>query len=135
MATFTPEEAEFLLSHRIGRIATVGLDGLPHIVPLAYRYNPDLETIDLGGHGEPNRKRYHQNLVRAGAATFLVDDFVAPGRPRAVEIKARAEVLPEGGQAILPDFAPGLVRLWPSHILSWGIHDADPFKRSSRDVS
>lgn len=131
---FTAEESGFLLSHKIGRIGTVGEDGDPHVVPLRYRFNVELETIELGGHGDPNHKRYYRNLVRTGKVAFLVDDFVAPGRPRAVEVRARIEILPEGGQLILSDFEPGIVRLWPHHILSWGLQDSVAFNRSSRDV-
>ena len=51
MSVFTDEEREYLLSGvRLGRLATVGSDGTPHVVPTAFRYNSDDDTIDIGGH-------------------------------------------------------------------------------------
>ena len=41
MSAFTPAEIAYLQSQRLGRLATIGLDGQPHVVPVAFRYNPD----------------------------------------------------------------------------------------------
>src|SRR5215467_12433675 len=48
--SFTPEEIEYLSGERrLGRLATVQPDGLPHVVPVGWSYNPDLGTIDISG--------------------------------------------------------------------------------------
>jgi len=49
MSRFTPKEIEYLQSQRLGRMATIGANGDLHVVPLSFRYNPDYDTIDLGG--------------------------------------------------------------------------------------
>jgi len=49
MSVFTDKELDYLAGQRLGRIATVGADGQPHVVPTSFRYNPDYEAIDVGG--------------------------------------------------------------------------------------
>ena len=44
---FTAEEIAYLQSQRLARIATAA-NGQPHVVPLAFRYNPETDTIDVG---------------------------------------------------------------------------------------
>ena len=50
MSHFTPAEIEYFASQRLGRLATVSASGEPHVVPVSFRYNPELDTIDIGGH-------------------------------------------------------------------------------------
>ena len=51
MSAFTERELGYLLSdRRLARIATVGKDGTPHVVPVGWRYNAEHDTIDVGGH-------------------------------------------------------------------------------------
>jgi hypothetical protein len=43
MSVFTDKEREYLASGvPLGRLATVGPDGMPHVVPTSFRYNPSL---------------------------------------------------------------------------------------------
>lgn len=58
MSVFTKDEREYLSGFRLGRLATVGLDGTPHVVPTGFRYNSDNDTIDIGGHHFAKRKKY-----------------------------------------------------------------------------
>ena len=46
MSHFTPAEIEYLKSQRLGRLATVNSKGEPHVVPVSFRYNAELDTID-----------------------------------------------------------------------------------------
>lgn len=39
MSVFTDKELQYLQSARLGRLATVGADGMPHVVPTSFRYN------------------------------------------------------------------------------------------------
>ena len=41
MSVFTPEEINYLESQRLARIATVGRNRQPHVVPVGFRYNPE----------------------------------------------------------------------------------------------
>ena len=40
MSAFTDAEIEFVNSQRLGRIATGGADGMPHVMPVAVFYDP-----------------------------------------------------------------------------------------------
>ena len=57
MSVCTPEEIAYLQSQRLARIAT-SRDGQPHVVPLAFRYDAETDTIDVGGHDFATRKKY-----------------------------------------------------------------------------
>ena len=57
MSVFREAEIQYLGSQRLGRLATVGHDGMPHVVPVAFRYNPEADTIDIGGHDFAKRKK------------------------------------------------------------------------------
>jgi pyridoxamine 5'-phosphate oxidase family protein len=134
MSSFTPQEIAYLQSQLLGRLATIGADGDPHVVPVGFRYNPDRNTIDIGGHGIAQSKKY-RDVARTGRAAFVVDDLVSvdPWTPRMLAVRGRAEVLPSGGQAIMPEFAPELIRISPTWIGSFGI-DASGFRLNSRKV-
>ena len=59
MSIFTPDEIEYLGSGLLGRLATVGPDGTPHIAPVGMiSYNPHLDTMDIRGHDLTNTKKY-----------------------------------------------------------------------------
>jgi hypothetical protein len=57
MSIFADDEREYLSSGvLLGRLATVGPDGAPHVVPTSFRYNSQHDTIDIGGHDFAKRK-------------------------------------------------------------------------------
>jgi len=134
LSSFTPQEIAYLQSQLLGRLATVGADGNPHVVPVGFRYNPDLDTIDIGGHRIAQSKKYH-DIASSGRAAFVVDDLVSvdPWAPRMLAVRGRAEALRSGGQAIMSDFAPELIRISPTWIGSFGIN-AGGFGLESRKV-
>ena len=49
MSAFSEAEIAYLQSNTMGRLATIGPDGMPHLVPLTYRFNADEDAIDIGG--------------------------------------------------------------------------------------
>lgn len=122
MSAFTPAEIAYLQSQRLGRIATAGANGQPHVVPVAFRYNSVLDTIDIGGHGFAGRKKY-RDVLKNPRVAFVVDDLasVNPWRARGIEIRGRAEVLPTGGADIGPGFDAEMFRIKPARVTSWGI--------------
>jgi pyridoxamine 5'-phosphate oxidase family protein len=134
MSAFTPSEIAYLRSQRLGRIATVGANGRPHVVPVGFRYNPDLDTIDIGGHNFARRKKYRDVQANPWVA-FVVDDLasVSPWVVRGIEIRGQVEVLTTGGEAtgIAPGFDPEMFRLHPSRVISWGVNE--PFRPPSAD--
>jgi pyridoxamine 5'-phosphate oxidase family protein len=75
MSAFSEKEIEYLGSQRPGRLATVGRDGVPQVVPVSFRYNPDTDTIDIGGHDFARKKKY-RDVQRTGIAAFVIDDVL-----------------------------------------------------------
>ena len=122
MSRFTEQEIEYLQSHRLGRLATVNSRGELHVVPIAYFYNPEHETIDIGGHGFTTSKKY-RDAVRHGQVAIVVDDSAGPGKPRLVEVRGTAAALPEGGKAISAGFPSPIIRITPTYIVSMGVND------------
>ena len=122
MGGFTPQEIEYLRSQRLGRLATVNEKGDLHVVPVGFRYNPEHETIDIGGHNIVPTKKYREAL-RHGRVAFVVDDVLPPWKPRMVEVRGTVQGLPEGGKEINPNFAPAILRLTPTYIVSIGVND------------
>jgi pyridoxamine 5'-phosphate oxidase family protein len=124
LSNFSPNEIEYLGSGLLGRLATVGLDGTPHIAPVGMiSYDPELDTIDIGGHDLANTKKF-RDVARSGRAALVVDDLASsdPWRPRGIEVRGRAEAV-EGPQP--------LIRIHPERIVAWGI-DTGGFQRDSR---
>ncbi len=122
VSAFTLAEIAYLQSQRLGRLATVGPDGQPHVVPVGFHYNPDLDTIDIGGHDFAKRKKF-RDVQRNPRVAFVIDDIrsVNPWRVRGIEIRGEAEVLETGGKDIMPGFDPEMFRIKPKRIVSWGI--------------
>jgi pyridoxamine 5'-phosphate oxidase family protein len=122
MSVFTEGELRYLRGGRqLGRIATVGADGTPHVVPVAWIYNAARDTIDVGGH-ELERTKKFRDVARIGRAAIVIDDLAStdPWRPRAIEIRGRAEAI------ALPT---PLIRIHPERIVSWGL-DGGPRSRT-----
>ncbi|MGH9119049.1 MAG: PPOX class F420-dependent oxidoreductase [Acidimicrobiales bacterium] len=122
MSVFTTEEIEYLERQTMGRLATIGADGQPHVIPLTYRYNREEQTIDLGGIDFAAGKKW-RDARRNPRVTLLVDDASQTGA-HAVEIRGRAELHETGGSTInprFPHFVEPFIRLRPTHIVSWGV--------------
>ena len=135
MSVFTPAEIDYLRGQRLGRLATVGPDGQPHVVPVTFRYNPDRDTIDVGGHGFAGSKKYRDARHNPRVA-FVVDDVpsINPWRARGVEVRGEAEVLATGGKEIMADFADEMLHIRPRRVVGWGIEGDDPFAANARDA-
>lgn len=121
MSRFKVQEIEYLQSQRLGRLATVNSKGDPHVVPVGFRYNPETDTIDIGGHSIATTKKY-RDALRHGRVAFVVDDVLPPWRPRFIEIRATVEAFSEGGKEMGPGFAPDILRLTPTYIVSYGVN-------------
>jgi pyridoxamine 5'-phosphate oxidase family protein len=136
MSVFTPAEIAYLQSQRLARLATAGPDGQPHVVPLSFRYNPDEDTIDVGGHNFAQRKKY-RDVQRNPRVAIVVDDLesIDPWRPRMLEVRGQADILSTGGETIGRGFDPHLFRIRPKRIISFGIDGDHPFSANARSVS
>ena len=125
MSVFTEAEIEYLDSQRLGRMATVGPDGQPHIIPVTFVYNAAEDALDIGGLRFGAGKKW-RDAQQNPQVTFLVDD--STGRSaRAIEVRAIAERHETGGETInprFPNFAPQFFRLRPHRVVSWGLEDS-----------
>jgi pyridoxamine 5'-phosphate oxidase family protein len=111
---FSAAELEYLASGRkLARIATVGKDGTPHVVPVGWKLNRRLDTIDVGGRALEETKKF-RDVGRSGRAAIVIDDLasVDPWRPRGIEVRGRAEALSE------PE---PVIRIHPDRVRSWGL--------------
>jgi pyridoxamine 5'-phosphate oxidase family protein len=129
MSAFTDRELEYLSERRperLGRIATVGKDGTPHVVPVGWRFDAEHDSIDIGGMNLTNTKKF-RDARRTGRASIVIDDLAStdPWRPRGIEVRGSAEVL-DGERA--------LIRIQPERIVSWGIESDTLGARHSRAV-
>lgn len=116
MSKFTEAELEYLKTQRLGRLATVNQRGEPQIAPVGFRYNAELDTIDIGGHNIATSQKF-RNIASNGLAAFVVDDILPPFVPRCIEIRGTAEVLSDGGQSMGSGYSPELIRLTPKRII------------------
>ena len=125
MSVFTQAERDYMVGgHQLGRIATVGRYGTPHVVPVAWIYNAVRETIDVGGHDLEHSKKF-RDVARTGRVAIVIDDLEStdPWRPRAVEVRGRGEAI------AMPT---PMIRIHPERIVSWGLDSA---RRTARTVT
>ncbi|HZV51761.1 MAG TPA: pyridoxamine 5'-phosphate oxidase family protein [Candidatus Dormibacteraeota bacterium] len=102
---FTPAEIEFLRSQRIGRLATVGPTGAPHVMPVMYELRED-GSLEFDADGIKLRNLRHEPRVA------LVVDTMGPRR--GIAVQGRAEVI-----------GPERVRLRPARRYRWGLAESD----------
>ena len=123
-SSLTAAEIAYLQSQRMARIATVGSNGQPHVVPVAFRYNPETETIDIGGHDGFAKRKKWRDVKSNPKVAVVIDDIVSvnPWKVRGIEIRGEAEMLMTGGQSIVPGFDPEMFRIRPKRVISWGIN-------------
>jgi pyridoxamine 5'-phosphate oxidase family protein len=125
MSAFSDAEIDYLGSQRLQRLvrlATVGKGGMPHVVPVAFPYNPDADSIDIGGHDFAKRKKF-RDVQKTGVAALVVDDVLPPWQPRAVEVGGQAITLETGGKAVMEGFEDPIIRITPRRIVAWGLED------------
>lgn len=126
MSIFTEAEVTYLTTERLlGRIATVGRDGTPHIAPVGWSLDRDDEIIKVGGHNLAATKKF-KDIARTGRAAIVIDDVLPPWQPRGIEIRGRAEAV---------ENPEPLIRIHPERIVAWGLDDTGRGSRNARDVT
>lgn len=125
MSHFTEQEIAYLRGQRLGRLATVGADGSPHVVPVGFRLDADANAIEVGGHGLSGSKKW-RDLQANPRIALVIDDLasVNPWTPRGIEVRGRAELHADGGQKFGPGWDKAWIRIVPQRIVSWGIEGA-----------
>jgi pyridoxamine 5'-phosphate oxidase family protein len=112
MTVFTEAELNYLRSERLlGRLATVGPDGMPHIAPVGWRLHTDGETIVITGRDFAATKKF-RDVANTGRAAIVIDDVLPPWQPRGIEVRGRAEAI---------DCPEPQIRIRPTRIVSWGL--------------
>jgi pyridoxamine 5'-phosphate oxidase family protein len=137
--SFTAAELAYLKSQPLARIATVGPDGQPDVVPVGFEY--DGAYFYVGG-VDPAKTRKVLN-VQAGhdQVALVIDDLVStdPWSPRFVRVYGTAEVVERSGM-----FGPSVyLRITPTTSWSWHLdgraadHSDDDFapRRTVHTVS
>ena len=120
--SFNQEEIAYLRSQRLARVATVGPDGQPDVVPVGFEF--DGTHVYVGGL-DPAKTRKFRN-VQAGnpKVAIVVDDLVStdPWTPRYLRIYGEAELVERQGQF----GAAPYMKITPT--LSWSFNlDGQPF--------
>lgn len=142
---FTDAEIEYLNGQQVGRIATVGADGMPHVVPVGVFYDPETEAIVIGSSADFGGQDGHEATMattkkfrdaqRRPSVALVVDDPT----PRFLEVRGRAETHTGGGAEIgrrlgAPfRFGPAWIRIRARRIVALGI-DGGPFELSARSI-
>jgi pyridoxamine 5'-phosphate oxidase family protein len=141
---FTAAEIAYLESQPLGRLATVGPGGRPHVAPVGVFYDPQADAVVVAGHAGSGfgTSRKFRDAVAHPEVAYVVDDLasVDPWQPRGIEIRGTARAFTEGGAelgaritGVMP-FDPAWLRIDARRVLSWGI-DGESFDLSARDVA
>jgi pyridoxamine 5'-phosphate oxidase family protein len=134
-SVFTSAELDYLRSQRLARLATLAPDGTLQNNPVAFFVHASAGTIDIGG-ARIVKTRKFRNVQSHPQVALVIDDLasVDPWRPRCLEIRGRAEALPDADPPA-PGFGSGVIRIHPERILSFGIDpDASGRGMAKRNV-
>jgi pyridoxamine 5'-phosphate oxidase family protein len=134
MSIFTESELAYLQSQRLGRLATVDPQCRPQNAPVGFRYNPETDTIDIGGRFMSASKKF-RNVQTHPQVAFVVDDILPPRQVRGIEMRGIAQALPSGARALFGELFPddALIRITPQRIIVWGL-EGSPYDQHSRRV-
>ncbi len=125
MSVFTDKELEYLVSQPLGRLATINEEGKPQVTPVGFRYNPQLDMIEIGGIALGKSKKF-SNIQKNPNVSFVIDDVRPPWQIRGVEIRGSAETFETGGKEAFGAKFPAdgaMIRICPAQIISWGLED------------
>lgn len=106
-------------------------------MPVGFRYNPDTDTIDIGGHNFAQRKKW-RDVKHNSRVAVVIDDVASanPWRVRGIENRGEAEMLMTGGETVVAGFDATMFRITPKRIVSWGINPvADAWIPTGRSVN
>ena len=94
---FSQEELDYLATQPLGRLATVDPTGMPQNNPVGFRYEPETDTIAVGGRSLSTTRKF-RNVAATGKVSLVVDDVASrdPWQVRGVEIAATRRRCPTG---------------------------------------
>jgi pyridoxamine 5'-phosphate oxidase family protein len=126
---FTDEEAAYLESQRLARIATVAPDGQPDVVPVGFEF--DGTFLYVGGMDPARTRKYLNVQTGSSKVALVVDDLVStqPWTPRGLRIYGTAELVERQGQFGTAPY----MRITPTISWSWNLEGL-PFSRDREVV-
>jgi pyridoxamine 5'-phosphate oxidase family protein len=112
---FTDAQLAYLSSQILGRLATIGPDG-PQVRPVGFTVDADAGVIEIGGYDLPSTRKW-KNIRADARVAFVVDDLAStdPWRPRALEVRGKAETL-----TVADGADRDMIRITPGRILTMG---------------
>lgn len=117
--SFTDEEGAYLRSHPTGRLATVGADGQPDVVPLAVEFDGTFFWVG-GGRTVTSTRKFRNVAAGNHKVSLVVDDLVSldPFVARGIRVYGHAEQ-PFEREGML---GPGVyMRITPTISWSWNL--------------
>jgi pyridoxamine 5'-phosphate oxidase family protein len=122
---YTPAELEYLRSQPLGRMATVGSDGVVQVNPVGFRIQTD-GTLVIGGYSMASTRKF-RNVAETGRAAIVVDDIAAldPWTVRGIEVRGRAEAT-TADEPPIPGTTHEVVVIHPDVVFAWGIDPEAP---------
>jgi pyridoxamine 5'-phosphate oxidase family protein len=117
---FTPAELEYLATQPLGRLATVGADGVVQANPVGFRVEDD-GTVVIGGYRMGATRKF-RNVAETGRVALVVDDLRSrqPWEVRGVEIRGRAEAT-TAAEPPMPGTTTDVIRIHPELVFTWGV--------------
>lgn len=136
----TPSQAAWLATRRVAHLATTGIDGAPHVVPVCFAWDGTACYIALDAKPKrvaPTQLKRVRNILANPQAALLCDiyeedwqrlgyllihgaaDLLDPGPAHAAAIALLREKYPQ--YRAMPIEAQPLIRITPSHITAWAL--------------
>jgi len=129
----TSAQRDFLRASRVARLATVGADGRPHVMPVVFALDGNEVVVPLDAKPkrvDPRRLRRVRNVEETGRACLLVDRWSEDWSQLAwLMLECRAAVTEVSPRELdllrarYPQYArvavAGIIRLAPDHVVGW----------------
>ena len=74
---FTDAEIAYLTNQPLGRLATVGPDGRPHVMPVGVFYDPQAHGVVIGGAMDMAASKKFRDARRHPDVAIVVDDLAS----------------------------------------------------------
>jgi pyridoxamine 5'-phosphate oxidase family protein len=118
--TFTSAELDYFRSQPLGRLATVGADGVVQVNPVGFRVRSD-GSIVIGGYSMARTRKF-RNVAATGRAALVVDDLRSrdPWEVRGIEVRGRAEATSVDDPPI-PGATSDVIIVHPDTVFTWGV--------------
>ena len=119
MTMFTQAELAYLRTERrLGRLATVGPDGTPHVTPVGWRLGPGGSVVEITGRNFAATKKF-RDVARTHTAAIVIDDVQPPGGPAASRSvgEPKQSTIPNPSSASTPSASSPGASMTPSRAI------------------